>query len=118
MIIGRNNIDINNYVDKYKDINNYNYYTAHKSKGLECDNVILINLTDDIMGFPSKIKNSKIINILFDKELYKYDEERRLFYVAITRSKNNVYFLVDKNNISCFVKEIIKDYKEYIEYIS
>ena len=117
MIIGRNNIDINNYVDKYEDINNFNYYTAHKSKGLECDNVILINVTDDIMGFPSKIKNNKLINILFDKELYKYDEERRLFYVAITRTRNNVYFLVDKNNISCFVKEIIKDYKKYIEFL-
>ena len=69
------------------------------------------------MGFPSKIKNNRIINYLFDKELYKYDEERRLFYVAITRTKNNVYMLVDKNNISIFVKELLNEYKEYIEII-
>ena len=117
IIIGRNNSDIKKYVDKYVDINNINYMTAHKSKGLESDNIILINLCDDVMGFPSKIKNNKIISNLFDKELYKFDEERRLFYVAITRTKNSVYMLVDKNNISIFVREIIKDYKKYIEFI-
>ncbi len=118
MIIGRNNMDIKYYVEKGKDINNINYYTAHKSKGLESNDIILINLTDNIMGFPSKIKNNRIINYLFDKELYKYDEERRLFYVAITRTKNNVYMLVDKNNISIFVKELLNEYKEYIEIIN
>ena len=118
MIIGRNNIDINYYVDKYTDINNINYFTAHKSKGLESENIILINITDDIMGFPSKIKNTKIIGKLFDKELYKYDEERRLFYVAITRTKNNVYIILDKNNESIFIKELINDFKNYIEIIN
>ena len=117
MIIGRNNIDIKYYVEKDGVINNINYFTAHKSKGLESDDIILINLSDDVMGFPSKIKNSKIINYLFDKELYKYDEERRLFYVAITRTKNNVYMLVDKNNMSIFVKELLDDYKDFIEMI-
>ena len=117
MIIGRNNKDISYYVDKYEDINKLNYFTAHKSKGLESENIILINLIDDIMGFPSKIKNDKIIDNLFDKELYKFDEERRLFYVALTRTKNNVFILVNKNNISCFVKELLKDYKNYIDLL-
>ena len=115
MIIGRNNKDIDFYVENNDVLNNY--FTAHKSKGLESDNIIIINMTNDIMGFPNKIKNNKIISKLFDKELYKYDEERRLFYVALTRTKNNVYILVDKNNISCFVKEIVSDYKDYIEFI-
>ena len=117
MIIGRNNKDINNYVDNYGDINNINYMTAHKSKGLEFDNIIIINLTDNIMGFPSKLKNNKIIDTLFDKELYPYDEERRLFYVALTRTKNNVYLIIERKNISIFVKELIKDYRKYIEFI-
>ena len=117
MIIGRNNKDLYSYVDKLEDINNINYYTAHKSKGLESENVILINLTNDMLGFPTHLENSKIVSRLFDKELYKYDEERRLFYVALTRTKNSVYMIVDKNNMSCFVKELITDYKEYIEYI-
>jgi len=115
MIIGRNNRDIYFYVNKGEVINNY--FTIHKSKGLESENIILINLTDNILGIPSKVKNNKFIEKLFKKELYKYDEERRLFYVAITRTKNNVYMLVDKNNMSIFVKELTSDYKEYIEYI-
>ena len=113
MIIGRNNNDIYYYSETNK-----NYYTAHKSKGLESNNTILLNLTDDILGFPSKIRNNKLISIICDKELYKYDEERRLFYVALTRTKNNVYLLLDRNNISCFVKEIIRDYKKYIEFLN
>lgn len=117
MIIGRNNKDIYSYVDKLEDINNINYYTAHKSKGLESENVILINLTNDVLGFPTHLENSKIVSRLFDKKLYKYDEERRLFYVAFTRTKNSVYMIINKNNMSCFVKELITDYKEYIEYI-
>ena len=115
MIIGRNNKDIFYYVENNEVINNY--YTIHKSKGLESENIILINLTDDILGLPSKLKNNKFVAKLFDKELYKYDEERRLFYVAITRTKNNVYMLVEKNNMSIFIKEIILNYKDYIEYI-
>ena len=117
MIIGRNNKDIYNYVEKQEDINKLNYLTAHKSKGLESMNTILINMTNDILGFPSKVKNNKFVNKLFSRELYKFDEERRLFYVALTRTKNNVYILVDKNNVSCFIKELITDYKDYIEYI-
>ena len=117
MIIGRNNKDIYYYVEKDKDINNLNYYTAHKSKGLESENIILINLTDGILGFPNKIVNNKLISNLFEKELYKFDEERRLFYVAITRTKNNIYMLVNKNTMSIFVKELIKDYGKYIEII-
>ena len=117
MVIGRNNKDIEKYVNKLSDIDNINYLTAHKSKGLESFNTILINLSDDILGFPSKIKNDKFVNKSFQKELYKYDEERRLFYVALTRTKNNVYMLVDKNSTSIFVKELIRDYKEFIEFI-
>ena len=117
MIIGRNNKDIFDYVNKYDDINNYNYYTVHKSKGLEYENVIIINLENKILGFPSQVKNTKFINNLFDKELYKYDEERRLFYVALTRTKNSVFLIVDKNNMSVFVIELIREYKKYIEFI-
>ena len=112
IILGRNNSDILKYSN-----NNYKYMTIHKSKGLEFNNVIIINLSNDILGLPTKIKNNKIIDSIMDKELYPYDEERRLFYVALTRTKHNVYLLVDREDISIFVKELIRDYKEYIEYI-
>ena len=124
LILGRNNFDIkkysniftsNNIVYKNKKIR---FLTVHSSKGLEDECVVLINLTDDILGFPNKIKDSKILSYVSLKaDKYPYEEERRLFYVALTRTKNEVYLLVDKKNESIFVKELIKDYNNYIEYI-
>lgn len=122
LILGRNNNDIYKYfnnIDKDGYINkekNIRYLTIHKSKGLEEENVIIINLENNVLGLPSKIENNKIINYLLDeKNLYPYEEERRLFYVALTRTKNKVYLLVNKKNESIFVKELIKNYKNDIK---
>lgn len=113
LILGRNNTD--------KDIFNVQdkpFLTIHKSKGLEEDNIILINLTNNNNSLPSKIKNHKIINKLIKTDYYPYEEERRLFYVALTRTRNNIYLLVPKSNYSIFIKELMKNYKKYIEYIN
>ena len=123
LILGRNNNDIYNYFKyvskdgfiKYKN-KTIRYLTVHKSKGLEEDNVIIINLSDDIFGFPSKIQSNDILKyVLNEKDIYPYEEERRLFYVALTRTKNNVYFLVNKNCQSIFVTELLKDNKYNID---
>lgn len=124
LILGRNNFDINRFfkVDKdgyidYRDIN-IRYLTIHASKGLEEDCVVIINMCDDILGIPNKIKDDKILKYVnSNKDIYPYEEERRLFYVALTRTKNEVYLLVDKRNPSIFIKEIIRNYSKYIEYI-
>ena len=107
LILGRNNNDINKYnIIKYKNVR---YMTIHKAKGLEEDNVILINLVDDILGFPSQIKNDDILRLVsMNKEMYPYSEERRLMYVALTRTKNKIYLIIPRNKISIFVKEIKK----------
>lgn len=113
LILGRNNTD--------KDIFNVQdkpFLTIHKSKGLEEDNIILINLTNNNNSLPSKIKNHKIINKLIKTDYYPYEEERRLFYVALTRTRNNIYLLVPKSNYSIFIKELMKNYKNYIEYLN
>lgn len=113
LILGRNNKDkaLFNVQDKP-------FLTIHKSKGLEEDNIILINLTNNNNSLPSKIKNHKIINKLIKTDYYPYEEERRLFYVALTRTRNNIYLLVPKSNYSIFIKELMKNYKNYIEYIN
>ena len=112
IILGRNNNDINLVPDYLKD----KFLTVHKSKGLEWKNVIIINLTNDILGFPSRIKDEKIYRLVLPKiEKYPFSEERRLFYVALTRTKNKVYLLVPKRNSSMFVEELIKDYRRYIK---
>ena len=111
IILGRNNNDINLLDDIYKN----NFLTVHKSKGLEWDDVYIINLTNDILGFPSKIKNEKVLYYLISKELYPYSEERRLFYVALTRTKNKVYLLTKNDNSSIFINELLNNYKKYID---
>ena len=118
MILGRNNKDIYKYFNNNEILeNNIIYSTIHRSKGLEADNIIIINLTNDYDSIPSKIKNDYLIDLLLNNHNDVYYEERRLFYVALTRTKNNVYLIVDKNNKSEFINELIKDYKKYIEVI-
>ena len=119
MVLGRNNKDIYKYYsnDELKQ-QHIVYKTIHTSKGLEADNIIIINLTDNMDSIPSRIPNDELINILLDNKDDIYYEERRLFYVALTRTKNSVYLVIDKNNISPFIKELIKDNKKFIEYIT
>jgi DNA helicase-4 len=105
LVLGRNNNDIK----LFSKINDINYMTIHSAKGLEANNVILINLVDSLYGFPNKIKNNLLIEELHgsDKSIM-YAEERRLFYVALTRTKNKIYLLVPIFKKSIFVKEIRK----------
>ena len=124
LILGRNNFDINKYYNINKESffiyknKKIRYLTVHSSKGLEADCVIIINLEDNILGFPSKLKEERILSYVNkNKDFYPYEEERRLFYVALTRTKNEVYLLVNNKNISIFVKEIIKYNKKYIKYV-
>lgn len=129
LILGRNNNDIYEYLNDnfqmnkeiiiYKKYLNLNvrYMTIHKSKGLEEDCVIMINLKDSLLGLPNKIKNQEIIELISNKDKYLYEEERRLFYVGLTRTKSNVFLIVPENNPSIFVKELIKKDKKYIEYV-
>ena len=118
MILGRNNKDIYKYFNNNEMIkNNIIYSTIHRSKGLEADNIIIINLTNDYDSIPSKIKNDYLIDLLLNNHNDVYYEERRLFYVALTRTKNNVYLIINKNNKSEFINELVKDYKKYIEII-
>lgn len=88
------------------------YLTIHKSKGLQADYVFIINNKDKGSSFPSKIVDDIVIEKLLGiSESYPFSEERRLLYVALTRSKVKTYLLVEKANASVFIKELIKDYK-------
>ncbi len=126
MVLGRNNKDITKYIDStftqdndYYTLENvkFRYLTMHKSKGLESEAVILINIEDSLLGMPTKIKDEKILKYVNNtKDYYPYEEERRLFYVALTRTKNKTYIISPYKNESIFTKEIVK-YKKYVEII-
>lgn len=82
------------------------FLTVHKSKGLEADNVVILNFKNDKLGFPNQIADDEVLNlVLTNAENYKFAEERRLFYVAITRTKNRTFVLTDNRNPSPFFKE-------------
>ena len=132
LILGRNNFDINflkeskqfkfekNYIIylNKKDIK-LRYLTVHKSKGLEEDNVIILNLLNNSNGFPNKRKNNYILKyVTLKSNEIKYGEERRLFYVALTRTKNKSYILTQKGKESIFIKELLKINKKYIKKTS
>ena len=70
------------------------------------------------MGFPSKINDLPLIELLLASGIddFKYSEERRLFYVALTRSKKKTFLLTIENNKSCFITELEEDYKEMMKY--
>ncbi len=84
------------------------FLTAHKSKGLEADYVIILQCNKDTYGFPSLVNDDPVLNYVLTKsDQYPYGEERRLFYVAITRAKIRTFVLYDKRFPSVFVDEIL-----------
>ena len=127
MLLGRNNFDINiienNNLFHFKKNRqsdglylNFSKYpklriffiTVHSAKGLEAENVIIINGRNDLLGFPNKIADDPILSyLLTEPDHYPYGEERRLFYVALTRTKNDVFLLTPDAKVSEFIKELI-----------
>lgn len=96
----------------YRGYSKIKFITAHRAKGLEADEVIVLNLINDKYGFPNKIVDDPLLNLLLaDSDDYQYAEERRLFYVAITRTRNRVYLITSHAEIykgpSVFVTEIL-----------
>lgn len=84
------------------------FLTAHKSKGLEADYVIILQCNKDTYGFPSLVSDDPVLNYVLTKsDQYPYGEERRLFYVSITRAKIKTFVLYDNRFPSVFVDEFL-----------
>ena len=84
------------------------FLTVHKSKGLEADYVILLQCNKDTYGFPSLVNDDPVLNYVLTKsDQFPFGEERRLFYVAITRAKMKTLVLYDKRFPSVFVDEFL-----------
>lgn len=132
LVLGRHSFDINDlikltpnnrikYIERSGKLEiagfeelDISYLTVHKSKGTEADNVIVLNLKNHLLGFPNKMTDDPILSLLLnDQEEYRYAEERRLFYVALTRTRNEVVLLIPAE-ASLFAEELMIDNKYLI----
>lgn len=88
------------------------FVTAHSSKGLEADHVIVPRLTSENIGFPSRIEDDPVLQLAMPGgDVFEDAEERRLFYVALTRARSTVTLITLAHQESAFVAELVRDYK-------
>lgn len=86
------------------------FRTAHSSKGLQADYVIVLGLHTGRYAFPSEISDDPLLQLVMPQaESFPNAEERRLFYVAMTRARHRVYLLGSNYSPSAFLKEIDDD---------
>jgi len=94
------------------------FLTIHQSKGLEADYVIILNNREAKLGFPAHVKDpplkTELIKIAEELSLDQVsaNEERRLFYVALTRAKKQVILLTVDGKESSFIKELRRKFRE------
>ena len=82
--------------------------TVHGSKGLEADYVVVLGLRSGKHGFPTEMADDPLLDlVLAAPETHPHAEERRLFYVAMTRARRAVFLLADGDRSSSFVQELI-----------
>ena len=83
------------------------FCSMHKAKGITRDIIIIINANSGNHGIPATRGNDPVAEVLLTKlDDYPYAEERRLWYVAITRAKSRTFIVSDASHISPFVFEI------------
>jgi DNA helicase-4 len=97
------------WAERFKDRLNLSFMTIHKSKGLGFDVIIVLGLTDYAgRDFPSSKQDDPILQLFKpEPETFLFAEERRLFYVALTRAKMLAILMTPKHEGSIFVREVL-----------
>lgn len=79
----------------------------HRSKGLEADYTILLDVSEGDYGVPSRIEDDELLNLVIPRpETFDYAEERRLFYVALTRASRGTFILCNGRKPSRYIREL------------
>ena len=84
--------------------------SIHASKGSEADYVVVMDVAQDWRGFPSTITDDPILDLVLPlSEKYEYAEERRLFYVALTRARIACHLVAPLQHPSLFIEELANE---------
>ena len=111
-ILGRYNFNNDSVPSSLPENLNVKFRTIHSSKGLEADYVLLPNMSSGTYGFPSEIIDDPVLNLaMAAADEFRNAEERRLFYVALTRARLQVALFSPKDLPSPFVAELLADRK-------
>ena len=100
-------MNMSDLASRYRGLR-FSSMTVHGSKGLEADYVVMLGLCSGSYGFPTEITDDPLLDLVLSApERHPNAEERRLFYVALTRAKRRVFLVADGGPPSPFVKELI-----------
>jgi len=100
---------------RYGDALDIRFSTIHSVKGREADVVFVLDVDAGEYGFPSEVEDDPVLQLVMPKpEKFAHAEERRLFYVALTRARRKAFLLTKKQNRSPFVDEILAGGRESI----
>lgn len=102
-------IDLEEWQARFKERLKIDFMTVHASKGLEAEYVFVLNVIQGSHGFPSQIQDDPVLQLAMPTpDPFEYAEERRLFYVAMTRAINQVRFYTTQAQPSQFIVELVK----------
>ena len=89
----------------------------HRSKGLEADYTVLLDISEGDYGVPSRVEGDELLNLVIpNPETFPYAEERRLFYVALTRANRGVFMLANSARPSRYIQELCEVAGEEIRF--
>ena len=121
MVLARYNFlfkELYSLKQQYSNLN-IEFKTVHSSKGNESDYVIILKINNGKYGFPSKIEDDPILDIVFPEgDDFEDAEERRLFYVALTRTKGTIFLLSNMYEQSIFIKELVDENNDEIFFLN
>lgn len=84
--------------------------TIRAAKGMEAEYVIILGLDRGRYGFPSETGEDPVLSLVLPEgEAFRYAEERRQFYVALTRATKRVHLIADSAKPSPFIMEVLRD---------